>query len=260
MNNKVFILLLLIFACKSKNDSHVSLDSKLRKKIDHNYFLEIRSLSSEFNEINSLIRNNKISRSDALGKIQVLLPQLRSAYLQADLSLESTRWTFPIEGYSANAIGGKNGNGYLPSGYDYFDGNLHTGHAAHDIFIQDKNQDCLDDRTNKYVNVLSVSQGIIVATEMRWDTLSKLRGGKYIWIYDPVANCLLYYAHNSQIFVENGQIVRPGEVIGTVGRSGLNAHKKRSPTHLHITKLELDKNFNPRPSDAYPNLMAANYK
>ena len=72
-----------------------------------------------------------------------------------------------------------NVSGYQPKGYDYFDGNKHGGHPAHDIFIHDRNQDNIDDNTGRPVDILSVSNGVVIACEQDWNTDSDLRGGKY---------------------------------------------------------------------------------
>ena len=218
----------------------------------------IITLCNKFERLNNAIRDNKIELRSALNEIQNQIPKIKSEYYkQGGKNWKEGTWVFPLQGYSTSAIGGSNGSGYIANGYNYFKGNKHGGHPAHDIFIQDNNQDCEDDRANKFVNVLSFSGGIVMATEKRWDTSSKLRGGKYIWIYDPYTNSLFYYAHNNNILVESGQIISPGQVIATVGRSGLNAFKKRSPTHLHFTQLKFDNNFYPKPIDTYKELLKA---
>jgi len=38
--------------------------------------------------------------------------------------------------------------------------------------------------------------------------------------------------------VKLGDVVRPGDQLATVGRSGWNAAKRRSPTHLHLTVVK----------------------
>ncbi|MCL2101238.1 MAG: hypothetical protein FWH22_05945 [Fibromonadales bacterium] len=116
--------------------------------------------------------------------LQKIFPELQTSYKSLKLNeAKKEKWIFPVEGYSSNAIGGTRGEGYIPKGYDYFDGNKHGGHPAHDIFIYDKNQDSKDDRTGQFVNILSVSSGIVVALEKDWDNASPLRGGKYIYIF-----------------------------------------------------------------------------
>lgn len=256
--SKIFILAVFILVgCKNDEQKPSAIPIKPEVKGVNTDITVIKNLSTGFSRINILIRDNKIGKSKALKELENILPQLKAAYFNTYNPTKKSEWTFPLEGYYPDAIGGNNGNGYISSGYDYFDGNLHGGHAAHDIFILDKNQDCLDDRTGKFVKVRSVSNGIVVATEKQWDTLSKLRGGKYIWIYDPTNNSLFYYAHNSQVLVDNGQVIKPGDVIATVGRSGLNAFKKRSPTHLHLTQLALDGNNYPRAINPFAKLVTA---
>jgi len=75
-------------------------------------------------------------------------------------------------------------------------------------------------------------------------------------IFDPASNALIYYAHNSKVLVEAGDIVKPGDVIAEVGRTGLNAYRKRSPTHLHITYLQFVNNL-PVPKNIYSELLAS---
>jgi murein DD-endopeptidase MepM/ murein hydrolase activator NlpD len=211
----------------------------------------------QFDKLNTLVRDGLINRETARQKIQELLPKIRD-YFYANGGTDSApeAWRFPIEGYGPKSIGGKNGSGYLPKGYDYFDGNRHGGHPAHDIFIMDKNQDELDDATRKPVNVLSVRNGVVVASANEWTVGSELRGGKYIYVFDPAINGLIYYAHNKEVFVKPGEIVTAGRVLATVGRSGKSASAARSPTHLHIMWLVFTDGY-PKPNDLYPALLKA---
>jgi len=217
---------------------------------------QIETLAAQFDSVNTVVRDNKIDKAQALKKLQTILPELRAAYKNEP---KEEKWIFPVEGYTPKSIGGTHGEGYIPKGYDYFDGNKHGGHPAHDIFINDKNQDCKDDKTGQLVNVRSVSNGIVVALEKSWDNASHLRGGKYIYIYNPNENVLFYYAHNNEVLVNIGQIINVGDTIATVGRTGLNAFKKRSPTHLHFMKLELDSEFYPKSVDTYMDFLHSPY-
>lgn len=212
-----------------------------------------------YNKLNNKIRDGAISKADALKEMNALMPLLATYYTNRGgqsaikhLSL----WHFPVKGYDSKAIGGKNGNGYLTSGYDFFTGNKHGGHPAHDIFIRDTNQDGLDDKTGKEVQVLSVFDGLVVATETAWKTGSAQRGGNYIWIYDLAQNLLVYYAHNNKVLVRPGDMVKAGMPIATVGRTGTNAAKKRSPTHLHFMTLRLYNGY-PEPENYYEMLKVA---
>jgi hypothetical protein len=201
----------------------------------------------EFSTVNTLVRDGRIGKDAAREKIRGLVPALAAYYQQSGAKMYSRgEWAFPLEGYSPDTVGNSKGRDYVASGYDYFSGNRHGGHPSFDLFIRDRNRDCLDDRSNKPVNVLSMTGGLVVALADEWENSSKLRGGKYIWVYDPVEDGLVYYAHNSAVKVAVGAFVKPGDLLATVGRSGLNALKKRSPTHLHLTYLQIRDGY-PRP-------------
>ena len=263
MNRILIFLILTFFACGNSNKKAetVSAETQQQSAINSDSVMLV-ILAIEFDSINTLVRDNKIDKLQALKNLQRILPEQRALYnrLQFDTIKQKEGWIFPVSGYSSNNIGGTHGEGYIPGGYDYFEGNKHTGHPAQDIFIYDKNQDCIDDRTGKHANVLSIGNGIVVALEKEWDNASHLRGGKYIWIYDPDNNALFYYAHNNDIFVNVGQIVNAGDTISTIGRTGLNAFKQRSPTHLHFMQLVLYEGFYPKPVNTYQELLKAKIK
>lgn len=213
-----------------------------------------------YNSLQIKIRDGQISKKDALQKMQVLIPLIKKYYYQhGGQNFKKSAWCFPLNGYSAKAIGGKDGDGFINSGYDYFAGNKHGGHPAQDIFITDNNQDGKDDVTKKPVNVLSMTEGIVIATETEWNAGSILKGGKYIFIYTPSMNSFFYYAHNSKVLVQLCDIIKPGDVIATVGRTGLNAFKKRSPTHLHIMQLRLDSTYYPKPVNIFKDLLQISF-
>lgn len=210
----------------------------------------------DFNAVIAGIRDGSLKKEEAMEQMLLLLPQVKEYYYKHGGKDEpKSKWVFPLKGYGAKAIGGTNGSGYVATGYKFLDGNKHKGHPAHDIFIQDVNQDCLDDRTKKPVEVLSVSGGIVLATETKWDTASEQRGGNYIWIYDPSGPYFFYYAHNDSLLVKPCDIVNPGDAIATVGRSGFNAYKQRSLTHLHFMLLKLDDKMMPYPVNTYGDLV-----
>jgi murein DD-endopeptidase MepM/ murein hydrolase activator NlpD len=217
------------------------------------------SVCRDFNSLNSAIRDGAVSKNVAQVKMQRLIAELRAEYYRAGnvVGFRTSEWRFPLEGYGARAVGGGRRHGYAARGYDYFSGNRHGGHPSYDIFIRDRNQDGRDDLTGKSVTVLSMSGGVVVALERNWEAGSRLRGGKYLWVYDPANDLLVYYAHNSDIFVELGQVVRPGEPLATVGRSGWNASKKRSPTHLHLTVARVSRGGRVVPVKIYADMVRA---
>jgi len=250
--NRFFVICFLFLLSCSNNEIKKREFGKAQVSFSYNS----KDTCIDFNSLNTKIRDGIISKKEALSEIKIVLPKLRNYfYKNGGQDFQKSNWIFPVEGYSSNAIGGTNGSGFNLCRYDYFDGNKHSGHPAQDIFIKDKNQDCFDDSKNKIVNILSMTGGIVIATETNWDTTSNLRGGKYIWIYEPTSNSFFYYAHNSSVKVKPLDIVKPGDIIATVGRTGLNAFKKRSPTHLHLMQLKLDNDGYPKPINCYPVLI-----
>jgi murein DD-endopeptidase MepM/ murein hydrolase activator NlpD len=214
-------------------------------------------LCSAFNDFNSLIRDGRISKGAARTELPVRLAGIRAEYYRRGGSDYSSRqWVFPVAGYDVGAIDKGRKHGFVPGGYDFFSGNRHGGHPAYDIFIHDRNQDSRDDRSATAAGVLSMTGGIVVALEKGWQRGSGLRGGNYIWGYDPANDLLVYYAHNEELFIELGSIVRPGDLLATVGRSGLNAAKRRSPTHLHFSVLRV-RDGRPVPVQVYRKLQLA---
>lgn len=253
--NSIFIILSL---CRLNEESFKVSTIANIDQISVNYSEALSVLCKKYLTLNNKIRDGKIESSFALQEIRNQIPKIKAAYFNAGGKIwKKNTWIFPVQYYNATSIGGSNGSGYISNGYNFFAGNKHGGHPAHDIFIQDRNQDSKDEKTNKYVNVLSFSGGVVVATETIWNIDSKLRGGKYIWIFDPSSNSLFYYAHCNNVLVICGQIITPGQIIATVGRTGLNAYKQRSPTHLHFSRLEFDRNYCPIPVDTYNDLLIA---
>jgi murein DD-endopeptidase MepM/ murein hydrolase activator NlpD len=213
-----------------------------------------------YNTLNTKIRDGEITKTEALKEMKTLMPMLTQYYTSHGgcwVIKHQELLHFPLKGYDIKAIGGKNGSGYIAAGYDFFTGNKHGGHPAHDIFIRDANQDGLDDKTGKEVQVLSACEGVVVATETGWQPGSAQRGGNYIWIYSPTKDVLWYYAHNNKVFVKPGDMVYAGTPIATVGRTGANAAMKRSPTHLHFMTLRFDTGCYPRPENIYQTLKVA---
>ena len=211
----------------------------------------------DFDALYTSIRDATIDREAApRPRVRTLLPPIREYYYaHGGKDAPADAWRFPVQGYGAESIGGTNGSGYLPRGYDWFAGlqKAASGHPGHDVFIHDKNQDELDDVTGKPVNVVSISSGVVVAYAPEWGRESVLRGGRYVYVYDPSQNGFFYYAHNRAVVVKPGDVVAPGQVIATVGRSGRNASAPRSPTHLHVMFLAIEDGY-PKPRDIYPTL------
>lgn len=222
-------------------------------------FMNYPEIYNEFKQVLVDIRENRESPQVARMRFQGVMKALKAIYPYSNYDSASIKIVFPLKGFNYRAIGGK-GNGYRVKGFDLFDNSKKGSHPAHDIFITDKNQDCIDDRLQRYVDVVSVSDGVVIATETDWKEGSEYRGGNYIWIYDFITGGLWYYAHQRKIFVKPGQIVNAGDRIAQVGRTGFNASKPRSDTHLHITYLRIDDEGNPFPVNTFGWLQNAVYK
>ena len=203
-----------------------------------------------FDRLYAEIRDQHIDRASALARTRELLPRIRQEFYSRG-GTDTAAQRFPVQGYGAESIGGTGGSGYNATGYDWFDGYRSRGHPGHDIFIHDRDQDSLDDRTGQPVNIVSISNGIVVAYSPDWDAGGNLRGGRYVYIYSPSDSGLFYYAHARSVLVHPGEVVTAGQPIATVGRSGRNAAAPRSPTHLHVMFLSVGDGA-PVPSDIYP--------
>ena len=187
----------------------------------------------EWNDLYAQIRDFKLPPEQAKAAFAPLHQRLRKIYGQAGIG--GAERVYPVLGYDSSW--GEEGVAYRPRGYQFFSGNRQGIHPSLDLFILDRNQDSRDDRTQKPVPIVAFSGGVVVGVNAEWEFPSSHRGGKYLWIFDPTTDRYSYYAHLSQVQVQLGQIVTAGTQLGLLGRTGLNAYKKRSPTHLHLTVL-----------------------
>ncbi len=202
----------------------------------------------QFDRLQVDIRECNISPDSASRAFQTVMQNIRQTMTELD-SCRGAGFVYPVRGYLPKySIGGR-GRGYRAKNFNLFAMDVQGSHPAHDLFIRDGNQDNLDDRLCQPVDLLSFSGGVVLATDTTWQPGSELRGGKYIWVYDPCLNGLFYYAHNNQVNVLPGQLVKAGQKLGEIGRTGLNAYKERSPTHVHMMFLRLDSAYLPQPEN-----------
>lgn len=261
MKNGILFLLAFIFSaqlmsCSGKNESYNAAGEEETNRLEKEKKQDFYLIYFNFNLAMAQYKLGLIDKASATQKIEALLKDTENFYKERTDKLYSFEdWVFPLQGYGPQQVGGKNGNGFKANKSDFLDG-VRSGHPAHDIFIYDKNQDNLDDRTNQPVNVLSLSGGVVISTKEEWVQSEKSKGGKYIWIYDPVTQSVFYYAHNSEIFVDVGDIVKPGDKLATVGRTGDNAFESRSPTHLHLGMFKIVDKL-PQPYNYYREMVAA---
>jgi hypothetical protein len=222
---------------------------------------QIAEYCAAFHQIQLDIRDGAVTPDSARRAFRAVMIGLRGAYQRDSCpSIDSSYFVFPIRSYTPRETIGARGRGYRGNGFDLFDMDVTGSHPAHDLFVRDKDQDNLDDRTWKPVDVLAFTSGVVVATETGWKYDSEFRGGNWIWIYDPCLDGLFYYAHNNIVEVQPGQWVQAGHKIAEMGRSGYNAYKTRSPTHLHLMYLQLDSYGMPEPYNTYEWLLQATLK
>jgi peptidoglycan LD-endopeptidase LytH len=208
----------------------------------------------EWQKFEIAVRDGAIDKTAAKKKLPVIMTQIETLARHYSFAY-GQNWVFPVQGYGLSDIAGKEGNLYQPDivygaspikGYSFFDGNNHGGHPAHDIIIRDSDQDCLDDRTHKPVAAVAAVDCLVLGTHTGWKSGSQLRGGNVAWLYNPNLQLLFYYAHLDKVMVKPGQLLKAGEAIGTIGRTGFSAAIKSSPTHLHLMVLQYqDNKFKP---------------
>lgn len=247
---------------KTINVSLVSVSQKLNAlKQDDEFYVINTDIAERWLPIMVSVREARIQRQDAIDSMNRFTNNLwdfMEAKVKANkiVKYSDYEWVFPVRGYTPGAIGGTRGSGYISSGFDFFEQNS-GGHPAHDIFINDGDQDCLDDATGEPVEILSMSGGIVVETRKTWEpSMTDIKGGNIVYVYDNYSNGFFYYAHLKDVFVNVGDFVKPGTKLGTMGRTGKNAYPSRSPTHLHIMYVRsFDGDI--RPENIYNDLLNA---
>jgi murein DD-endopeptidase MepM/ murein hydrolase activator NlpD len=87
--------------------------------------------------------------------------------------------------------------------------------------------------------VNAVSRGVVVLADGNWDpanlfSTASRKGGNSIILFDPDHDRFYRYCHLSAVSVSAGDIVSPGQAIGRVGHTGLNASRPGHGRHLHF--------------------------
>lgn len=128
---------------------------------------------------------------------------LRGGQYRVTLRLEP-QLAFPVEGHGMRAV------------QSVFGDPREAGRRSHhgvDIFAR------------RGTPVLATADG----TVNRVDVTN--RGGKVVWLRDPVRSANIYYAHLDSQYVRDGDRVQRGDTLGFVGNSG---NARTTPTHLHF--------------------------
>lgn len=217
------------------------------------------NVCEKWNELDSKITSESIDVDLAIELMKEYEPELKKYFRQKKgLMTSRSMWIFPLINFTSIYYR-DNGNDFRITGYDYFQGSNSKGHPAHDIMILDKNKDLLDDSTLNPVDVVSMSGGVVVATDNTWETGSKLRGGKYVKVFDVTNDGIFYYSHLSKVTVRPGDVINAGDKIGEVGRTGRKAILPAGKTHVHIAFFNSEDGY-PVPEDIIKDLRNAEKK
>lgn len=132
----------------------------------------LAALVGRFDRFERDVMFGRLPRKEARKQLLTLLTKIREATKGHALLVAPVPnvWRFPIEGGARHINVGGKGSGFRPKrpapSYDFYDGNRHGGHPAHDLFIHDRDRDCRDDRTSKSVRTLAMVAGIVVAVNL----------------------------------------------------------------------------------------------
>jgi murein DD-endopeptidase MepM/ murein hydrolase activator NlpD len=96
----------------------------------------------------------------------------------------------------------------------------------------------IDIHARKGTPVVAICDGVIINRD------HTAIGGKTLWLKSPRNTWTAYYAHLDKQFVKEGQTVRKGQVIGTVGNTG---NARTTPSHLHFGVAKGKSWVNPLP-------------
>jgi murein DD-endopeptidase MepM/ murein hydrolase activator NlpD len=96
----------------------------------------------------------------------------------------------------------------------------------------------IDIFARKGTPVVAISDGYIVSRG------KSPRAGKFLWLQPSGRNWTAYNAHLDVQSVKEGQFVKKGQVIGTVGNTG---NARYTPSHLHFGIYKGDGAVNPLP-------------
>ncbi len=206
-----------------------------------NLFCQPADLFERWNKTDLLIMDNKIPKDAAIDSIAKYVPLANEFFKKSGMkTTERENWMFPMKGWTKVEYR-KGGDDYGEIYFDYFQGGESHNHPAHDIFILDKDSNGVEDSTGEKVTAVSIVNGIVFTILSDWKDGDFGRGGNYIKIYDPESEAMFYYSHVDSIFVKVGQIVKAGDPIAYVGRTGRKAIKGK--THLHIAYYPINDGY-----------------
>lgn len=87
--------------------------------------------------------------------------------------------------------------------------------------------------------VRSVSRGVVIIADGDWSpdnlfSTTSRKGGNAVIVFDPDHDRFYRYCHMNTVSVSAGKLNAAGQMIGTVGHTGLNASQPGHGHHLHL--------------------------
>lgn len=197
-----------------------------------------QSVFERWHKTDQLIRDRKIDEDDAIDSIKLYVKLGKAEFKQYGIAgTKRSEWVFPMSNFTWYSYRSE-GKDYKDDRFSYFQGGESKGHPAHDIFILDKDTNSIEDSTGKHVPAISMVNGIVISTYDRWVRHDFLRSGNYIKLFDPVSEAMFYYSHLDSVFVKPGELVKAGDKIGYIGRTGRKAIFGK--THIHIAYYKIE--------------------
>jgi hypothetical protein len=220
---------------------------------------DVKNIGELWNDLDRQIVLRQVNKDSAVAMMKEFSVSA-SEYFRSNGGYEVFRkdWVFPLRGFT-EVRHRDNGNDYKEDGFDYFQGSDSKGHPAHDIMILDEDKDLLEDNTGNPVDVISMSSGVVISTDTTWKPGSFLRGGKFVKVFDVTNKKIFYYSHLNIVAVKPGDILKAGDKIGEVGRTGRKAILPEGKTHLHVALLRLDRGY-PKPDPIIEDIFRAKGK
>jgi len=136
-----------------------------------------------------------------------------------------------VKVYFSNPIsGGRISKGYIDSGDD----------TLHDVTsgVTPIDHKAIDLRAEEDANVVSMYDGVVINVE-------KINGMGNVVVVDHGENVVATYASLSEVAVEKGQMVKKGNILGTVGTTA--SYEAEDGPHLHLVVKENGKLVDPTP-------------
>lgn len=238
MNIKIFCIILLL-------------------SLTQGIFSQNADLYQRWNRTDSLIMINKINKDNAIDSIKSYVALAVQDFNSLNIAKTGRiDWVFPMSGWT-KLVYRSGGKDYIDERFDYFQGGESMNHPAHDIFILDNDSDGIEDVTGKKVLAVAMVTGVVFTEYSGFKPGDFIRAGNYIKIFDPATEAMFYYCHLDSVFVQPGQLVKAGDAIGYVGRTGRKAIKGK--THLHIAYYKIFDGY-PQPKNILEDLYKAEKK